>query len=162
MQPFIHDRNYGLIRSKTPQISDNNQRFVLDQKNKSQEDNFSYNKSIISRRRESLKSPRATSTLLFPLHYTKSEDKKENRQINQDFKASVGSGIEIAPFCNGDKISFTTAEDKCETKAKKQNHDLYHQKYSSEDRKEEEPSDGFASLNRHSIPQSSLQAHNSL
>ena len=67
-------------------------------------------------------------------------------------KASEGSGIEIAPFCNGDKISFTTAEDKCENKAKKQNNNLYHQKYSSEDRKEEEASDGFASLNRHSIP----------
>ena len=58
----------------------------------------------------------------------------------------------IAP---GDKISFTTAEDRCENAAKKHNNNnnnLYHQKYSSEEWRDEEPYDGFAPLGRHSPP----------
>ena len=109
MQSFIHDRNSGLIRSKTPKVSDNNQLLALGQKTKS------YNQSILSRRHEALKSPLVASTILLPMQYTKSEDKREIEPTN---KESSSSGIEIAQFCNGDKISFTTAEDKCETKAR--------------------------------------------
>ena len=123
MQSFIHDRNSGLIRSKTPQVSDNNQRLALNPKTKS------YNQSILSRHHEALKSPLVASSLLLPMQYTKSEDKRVIRPTN---KESEGSGNEFAPFCNGDKISFTTAEDKCETKAKKHNNQ-YYLKYSSED-----------------------------